>query len=102
MTSEPAGVFVLVEGVMKPGRRPEALAWWEANLPDTRGKDGCREAYVYLDQDDPDRAIVFERWDTRAQHEEYARWRQQQPSRGEFADLLAQPLVVRYLDATDA
>ena len=102
MTSEPAGVFVLVEAVMKPGRGPEALAWWDANLPDTRGKDGCREAHVYLDQDDPDRAIVFERWDTRAQHEEYARWRQQQPSRGEFADLLAQPLVVRYLDATDA
>ena len=102
MTRAPGGVFVLVEATMKPGKRADALAWWERNLPGTRAKDGCRLAEVYLDQDDADRAIVFEHWDSRAQHEEYAKWRREQPGREEFVELLAGPFAVRYFDGTGA
>jgi quinol monooxygenase YgiN len=95
------GVLVTVEVRTKPGCRTHALEWFARNLPDTRSKPGCREVQVFTDHDDLDRIVIVERWDERRQHEAYARWRADQPSRAELVELLAEPVSVRYYDAED-
>jgi quinol monooxygenase YgiN len=96
-----AGVLVTVDVRTKRGRRQDALEWFARNLGDTRAKPGCREVLAFTDHDDPDRIVIVERWDERAQHEEYARWRAAQPSRAELVELLAEPVIVRYFDPED-
>ena len=59
-----------------PGRGPAFLA--DAMMPaleDTRAFDGCESIEVYVDEDDPDLVILWEKWASRPQYEAYISWR---------------------------
>lgn len=52
-----------------PGSGPAFLA--EAMMPaleDTRFFDGCESVEVYVDEDNPDLVILWEKWGTRQQY----------------------------------
>lgn len=95
-------VVVLVQFQTQLGSRPQLLAWLAENLPDTRRQDGCKEISAYVDQEDADRVVLIQRWGTRRQQEEYAKWRYAHPSREALVPLLAAPPAVQYLDLADA
>lgn len=66
----------LAEFPCNPGKGSEFLA--QAMLPaleETRAFDGCESIEVYLDEDNPDRVILWEKWATRGHYEAYIAWR---------------------------
>ena len=44
-------------------------------LVDTRAFDGCESIEVYVDLDQPDKVVLWEKFASRAHHEAYLAWR---------------------------
>ena len=44
-------------------------------LADTRAFEGNISIETYLDQDNPDRIVLWEKWETREHYEAYLAWR---------------------------
>lgn len=66
----------LAEFPCNPGKGQEFLE--QLLLPameETRAFDGCESIETYVDQDDPDHVILWEKWATRNQYEAYIAWR---------------------------
>ena len=60
-----------------------------ASLPDTRAYAGCKLVETYVDEDDPDTIILWEKWDERASQGTYMAWRGTQTPSPELAGALA-------------
>lgn len=78
----------MVEFPCHPGKGVELLGLLAAALGDTRAFDGCESIEVYTDQEEPDRIVLWEKWETRGKYEAYLAWRMETG----LADLLT-PLM---------
>jgi len=58
-----------------PGKGAAFLAVLLPALVDTRAYPGCLSVEPYIDQDNPDRVIVWQKWIGRAEQEAYLTWR---------------------------
>ena len=67
-------------------------------LVDTRAFDGCESIEVYVDADEPDKVILWEKFATRAHHEAYLAWRVETGLLDMLAPILAEDLTITYLD----
>ena len=67
-------------------------------LVDTRAFDGCESIEVYVDADEPDTVILWEKFATRAHHEAYLAWRVETGLLDMRAPILAEDLKITYLD----
>ncbi len=67
-------------------------------LVDTRAFDGCESIEVYVDADEPDTVILWEKFATRADHEAYLAWRVETGLLDMLAPILAEDLKITYLD----
>ena len=67
-------------------------------LVDTRAFDGCESIEVYVDADEPDTVILWEKFATRAHHEAYLAWRVETGLLDMLAPILAEDLTITYLD----
>ena len=67
-------------------------------LVDTRAFDGCESIVVYVDADEPDTVILWEKFATRAHHEAYLAWRVETGLLDMLAPILAEDLKITYLD----
>ncbi len=67
-------------------------------LVDTRAFDGCESIEVYVDADEPDKVILWEKFATRAHHEAYLAWRVETGLLDMLAPILAEDLKITYLD----
>ena len=67
-------------------------------LVDTRAFDGCESIEVYVDADEPDTVILWEKFATRAHHEAYLAWRVETGLLDMLAPILAEDLKITYLE----
>jgi|TARA_Y100000588_G_C13547632_1_gene624760 quinol monooxygenase YgiN len=67
-------------------------------LVDTRAFDGCESIEVYVDADQPDTVILWEKFATRAHHEAYLAWRVETGLLDMLAPILAGDPKFTYLD----
>ena len=68
-------IAAILQMTVQPGRREDALAVLLPGLADTRAFAGNLAAEVLLDED-PDRFLIFERWESAAHNDTYQAWRQ--------------------------
>ncbi len=57
------------------GQGANLVAIFGEALVDTRAFDGCESVEVYVDADNPDTIVLWEKFATRAHHEAYLAWR---------------------------
>jgi quinol monooxygenase YgiN len=95
-------VVVIFEIQFKPEAVNEAKAFMKANMPETRGYAGCQGIDVYENLDEPGNLIVYQRWDTRAQHEKYLAWRTEEGGFGHTVAMGETPPSIRYFERVDA
>lgn len=77
--------------------REALLNTLEAILPDTRAYKGCQSIVVTSNDDDPLNIVLFEKWDTRADHESYVAWRAERGDLEKMGALLAARPVSKFL-----
>jgi len=91
---------VILHWTCKPGVRDGFLAGFEEQiLVDTRARDGFVSHEVLVDQDNPDKFTLFDKWSTRAHFENYMAWRTETGALEMLAQVLAAPLEVFHYDA---
>jgi len=66
---------VKVEFSCASGKRAALLAVLLPALEDTRTHHGCLSVEPYVDQDNPDQVVVWQKWTTRSYQEAYLAWR---------------------------
>jgi len=66
---------VKVEFSCAPGKGATLLAILVPALVDTRAHPGCLSVEPYVDQDNPDYVVVWQKWATRSNQETYLAWR---------------------------
>ncbi len=89
-------VFVLVEFQSRPDRVDDLLDLLEQVLPGTRSFDGCKEAVVEQDLDEPTTVLLCERWISRSHFDAYKAWRSEQGDLAGLAEILADRPATRF------
>jgi len=67
-------------------------------LVDTRAFDGCESIEVYVDLDQPDKVVLWEKFASRAHHEAYLAWRVETGLLEMLAPILAEDPEFTYLE----
>tara|TARA_B100001175_G_C19460182_1_gene616085 strand:- start:1082 stop:1420 length:339 start_codon:yes stop_codon:yes gene_type:complete len=67
------------------------------SLSDTRAFDGCESVETYVDQDDPDKVYLWEKWATRENYEQYIAWRIETGMLEALALVLIKPMKPTHL-----
>ncbi|MGE0305749.1 MAG: putative quinol monooxygenase [Acidimicrobiia bacterium] len=75
----------------KEGLGPDVLKAMLAALPDTRSYDGAELIEAYVDEDNPDCIMVWEKWAGRVNQESYVNWRTETGMLAQFEAVLASP-----------
>ena len=60
-------ILVLLQISAQPDKADALKAAFGGLLPDTRAYDGCEGITVHVDQDDPAKIVLLERWASRFQ-----------------------------------
>ena len=66
---------MLVEMPVNAETREEFIVALNEVLIDTRAYAGCREAAIWINEQDADKVWIYEEWQTRAHQEAYVAWR---------------------------
>ena len=66
---------VMAEFPCAPGKGSELLSLLLPALADTRAFAGCLLVETYVDQDNPDLIVLWEKWADRSKQEAYMAWR---------------------------
>jgi quinol monooxygenase YgiN len=64
----------------------------------TRGFEGCKSVEIYLDQDNADVIVLWEKWESRAHSEKYFAWRVATGLLQELSVVLAAPAQIWHFD----
>lgn len=83
------------------GKGPEFLAMLLPALPDTRAYEGCEAVETYVDDANPDRVILWEKWAQRSNQEAYLAWRAETGMMDAIGPFMAAPPAIIHLDAKD-
>ena len=70
-------------------------------LADTRAFEGCESIETYVDQDNPDLILLWEKWDKRESHAAYIEWRIESGMLDDLAPILEIPLNFNHLSPQD-
>ena len=82
---------VMVEFPCAPGKGPEFLSLLLTALTDTRAFDGCQLIETYVDHDNPDLIVLWEKWAQRSNQEAYMAWRAETGMMGLIGPFLSGP-----------
>ena len=66
--------IVISEYPCAPGKGKEFLKLLLIELADTRAYAGCQLLEAYVDQDNPDLIVLWEKWAERSNRESYMEW----------------------------
>lgn len=69
-------------------------------LAQTQARQGCESLEVLVDDADPTRLVVVERWTTTADHDAYAAWRTTPEGASALGAVLAAPGTKRIFGST--
>lgn len=92
---------VLLEVNCKPGKGAEFVALLRTALADTRARKGAGAMEPYVDADNPDRVLVWEKWETRADQESYLQWRMETGFVEALGPFVSEPPRVLHLHSAD-
>lgn len=87
---------VIVIMTCKPGLREGIAESLPASQVETRAFEGCLLLEMYLDQDHPDKIMMWEKWESRAYQEKYIAWRMETGMLEALEPILAEPLEVMH------
>lgn len=85
---------VFLEVTLKDGAT-EIESIIRETLAQTAAFDGNEGLEVVIDDADPTKCVVIERWATSAQHDAYVAWRATPDGRNRLGEILAAPPVTR-------
>ncbi len=71
------------------------------SLSETRAFEGCESLETYVDQVDPDRVYLWEKWETRENYEQYIAWRIESGMLEALAPILVKPRKPSHLSPQD-
>lgn len=91
-------VQVTIDMAVKDGRYEEVRAWFIDHIAGTRDYDGNISVEIARNQDEPQRILFVEKWDSRADFESYLRWRDESGAIGELVGMLDGDIAFRYHD----
>lgn len=87
-------VLVTIEAAVKDRKAFDDFA--KRILSDTRAFEGCRGLTVHYDEQAPEKVLLVEQWESRADHEKYLAWRQETGVLDEIMAQLEGPPSIRY------
>jgi quinol monooxygenase YgiN len=91
-------VLVTLDLRVKPENAGDLKNWLRGELHHTRGFDGCNGITIHTDQDDPNRFLFVEDFDSRQQYEKYLAWRMERGDGEKMMAWLVGEPSVRYYD----
>jgi quinol monooxygenase YgiN len=71
-------------------------------LPITRTYQGCRYVNTLVQTDDPNKIVLIQGWDSRAEQEAYIKWRQETGDLQKMVSTLSEPPLVEFLELNPA
>lgn len=92
---------VILELTLKPGMGAAVLPGMLTSLTETRAYQGAELIEAYIDSDNPDRILVWEKWATRSDQESYINWRNETGAMAGLAAVLAEPPRFLHLTAAE-
>ena len=92
---------VMIHLTCNKGAGAEFLSVLLPSLVETRAYDGCELVETYVDCDDPDRIVLWEKWAARSNQEAYMGWRVETGAMEAVGAFLAEPPTVFHLNAAD-
>lgn len=82
-------LVAIVDFHIRPDRREQALALFEAMLSQTRVRDGALSIEWLQDREDPDRWTLYEVWESAAHESAYREYRAGEGALPELREVLA-------------
>ena len=82
---------VMIHLTCNKGAGAEFLSVLLPSLVETRAYDGCELVETYVDCDDPDHIVLWEKWAARSNQEEYMSWRVETGALEAVGAFLAEP-----------
>ena len=92
---------VLLELTFNAGMGAVVIPGLLASLADTRARAGAELIEAYVDTENPDRMVIWEKWTTRADQESYLAWRMETGMGDALAPILAEPLRFTHLSPAE-
>jgi quinol monooxygenase YgiN len=71
-------------------------------LPITRTYQGCRYVNTLVQTDDPNKIVLIQGWDSRAEQEAYINWRQETGDLQKLVSTLSEPPLVEFWELNPA
>lgn len=93
-------VGVIVEFNLKPGGAEKVRELFEGRLPTTRSWDGCESIYLGVDEDDPNRLFLVEKWASHDHYAKYRKWAMAQPGTDAIMPFMIGEMKTTYIDDT--
>lgn len=92
---------VILDLTVNAGTGESVIPMIIASLADTRARKGAELIEAYVDADNPDHLVIWEKWTTRADQESYLAWRIETGMPEMLAPLLAEPLRIIHLSPAE-
>ena len=93
---------VLLELNLREGKTEEFLPLLIMGLADTRAREGFESIEVLVDQDDPTRVFLWEKWTERAHQEAYVAWRMETGSEEALASFVSGPPIFTHMETRES
>jgi quinol monooxygenase YgiN len=81
---------------LKPEVAEPVKSGFAEMLKDTRAFPGCRSVNIYQNDEDPNKIILIEEWDSRQHYEKYLAWRNEDGAMDRMGDILTSPTKPEY------
>jgi len=94
-------VVVLLHIQFDESKADEYKAALQSMLPETRKHKGALKIHMLVDKDQPADVVVYEEWETRADHEAYIAWRTERGDMEKLGSMLRAAPSIKYYDVVD-
>ena len=94
-------IAVTLDLRVQSGKGGELVDVLKSMLGDTRARQGAKSIELVVNQEDSDHVVIYEVWDTKADHEAYMAWRGERGDLDALGGFVASPPTVTYYDIAD-
>lgn len=96
------GIGVIVEFNFEPGGAEALTELMKGRFSKTRSWPGCENIYLGIDEEDPNRLFLVQKWTGRDEYNRYREWAMEQPGTEALMPLLIGDMKTTYLEDTSA
>lgn len=94
-------IAVTLDLRVQSGKGGELVDVLKSMLGATRARQGAKSIELVVNQEDSDHVVIYEVWDTKADHEAYMAWRGERGDLDALSGFVASPPTVTYYDIAD-